>query len=56
MISSLRDQLKAKKQAFVKDEIIAAAARLFAERGVRAVTIDDIATSLGYTKIGRAHV
>jgi len=50
MISSLRDQLKAKKQAFVKDEIIAAAARLFAERGVRAVTIDDIATSLGYTK------
>ena len=50
MNTSVRDQLKARKQAFVKDEIITAAERLFAERGVRAVTIDDIATSLGYTK------
>ncbi|WP_413873863.1 TetR/AcrR family transcriptional regulator [Albidovulum sp.] len=42
--------MKARKQAYVQDEIIAAAARLFAERGIRAVTIDDIASSLGYTK------
>lgn len=47
---NLREELKAKKQAYVQDEIIAAAARLFAERGIRAVTIDDIAASLGYTK------
>jgi AcrR family transcriptional regulator len=48
--TNLREELKAKKQAYVQDEIIAAAARLFAERGIRAVTIDDIAASLGYTK------
>ncbi len=47
---SAREELKAKKHAFVQDEIIAAAARLFAERGFRAVTIDDIAASLGFTK------
>jgi len=50
MSTNLREELKAKKQAYVQDEIIAAAARLFAERGIRAVTIDDIASSLGYTK------
>lgn len=50
MATTLREELKARKQAFVQDEIIAAAARLFAERGIRAVTIDDIAASLGYTK------
>lgn len=50
MTTNLREELKAKKQAYVQDEIIAAAARLFAERGIRAVTIDDIASSLGYTK------
>jgi AcrR family transcriptional regulator len=42
--------MKAKKQAFVQDEIIAAAVRLFSEKGFRAVTIDDIASSLGFTK------
>lgn len=50
MTMTVREELKAKKQAYVQDEIIAAAARLFAERGIRAVTIDDIASSLGYTK------
>lgn len=50
MTTNLREELKARKQAYVQDEIIAAAARLFAERGIRAVTIDDIASSLGYTK------
>ena len=47
---SPRAELKAKKQAYVQDEILAAAAKLFAERGFRAVTIDDIASSLDYTK------
>ncbi len=50
MKASPRAQLKAKKQSHVQDEILASAARLFAERGFRAVTIDDIASSLGYTK------
>jgi AcrR family transcriptional regulator len=47
---NLREQIKAKKQAYVQDEIIASAANLFAKRGFRAVTIDDIASALGYTK------
>lgn len=46
----LRDQLKLKKQAYVQDEILASAACLFAEKGFRAITINDIAASLGYTK------
>ena len=50
MAVSVRDKLKAKKQAYVQEQIAAAAAKLFAERGYRAVTIDDIASSLGYTK------
>jgi len=50
MNNKIRTELKAKKQAYVRDEIIAAAAKLFAERGIRAVTIDDIASELGYTK------
>ena len=41
MTTNLREELKAKKQAYVQDEIISAAARLFAERGIRAVTIED---------------
>ena len=48
--SVAREDLKAKKQAFVQDEIITAAVRLFSDRGFRAVTIDDIASSLGFTK------
>lgn len=46
----LRDQLKQKKQAYVQDEILASAATLFAEKGFRAITINDVAASLGYTK------
>ncbi|REE18159.1 TetR family transcriptional regulator [Paraburkholderia sp. BL27I4N3] len=45
-----REELKAKKQAYVQDEILASAVTLFAARGFRAVTIDDIASNLGYTK------
>jgi dTDP-4-amino-4,6-dideoxygalactose transaminase len=37
MAANLREELKAKKQAYVQDEIIAAAARLFAERGIAGV-------------------
>lgn len=47
---SVRQKLKAKKQAYAQEQIAAAAAKLFAERGFRAVTIDDIASSLGYSK------
>ncbi|WP_347309998.1 TetR/AcrR family transcriptional regulator [Defluviimonas sp. SAOS-178_SWC] len=50
MNQSLRDELKARKQAFVQDEITSAAADLFASGGYRTVTIDDIAAQLGYTK------
>ncbi|MFV3308296.1 TetR/AcrR family transcriptional regulator [Pseudomonas sp. NY15181] len=46
----LRDQLRQKKQAYVQDEILASAATLFAEKGFRAITINDVAASLGYTK------
>ena len=46
----LRDQLKLKKQAYVQDEILSTAAILFADKGFRAITINDIAAGLGYTK------
>ena len=48
--TNTRAEIAAKKQSYVQDEIVGAAARLFAERGYRAVTIDDIAVSIGYTK------
>ncbi len=47
---SVRQKLKAKKQAYAQEQIAAAAGKLFAERGFRAVTIDEIASSLGYSK------
>ncbi len=50
MRPSAREDLKAKKQVLVQDEIISAAVKLFSERGFRAVTIDDIASSIGFTK------
>lgn len=50
MKPSVREEMKARKQAFVQDEIITSAVRLFSEKGFRAVTIDDIASSLGFTK------
>ena len=50
MRASAREDLKARKQVLVQDEIISAAVKLFSERGFRAVTIDDIASSIGFTK------
>ena len=50
MKQNFREELKAKKQAYVQEEITAAAADLFASAGYRAVTIDEIAAKLGYTK------
>jgi AcrR family transcriptional regulator len=48
--AALRADIANRKQAFIRDEIEAAAAALFADRGYRAVTMDDVAESLGYTK------
>jgi len=39
-----------RKHAVVREEILASATQLFAERGYRAITIDDVAANLGYTK------
>ena len=47
---SPRADIASRKQAFVREEILTSATHLFAERGYRAVTIDDIAANLGYTK------
>ncbi len=48
--ASPRADIASRKQAFVREEILASATQLFAERGYRAVTIDDVAANLGYTK------
>jgi AcrR family transcriptional regulator len=48
--ASPRADIASRKQAFVREEILTSAIRLFAERGYRAVTIDDVAANLGYTK------
>ena len=48
--ATVRADIASRKQAFVREEILASATKLFAERGYRAVTIDDIAANLGYTK------
>lgn len=48
--ATVRADIASRKQAFVREEILASATGLFAERGYRAVTIDDIAANLGYTK------
>lgn len=48
--ASARADIALRKQAFVREEILSSAIRLFAERGYRAVTIDDVAANLGYTK------
>lgn len=48
--ASPRVDIAARKHAFVREEILTSATTLFAERGYRAVTIDDIAANLGYTK------
>jgi AcrR family transcriptional regulator len=48
--TSPRIDIASRKQAFVREEIVISATHLFAERGYRAITIDDIAANLGYTK------
>jgi len=48
--ATARADIASRKQAFVREEILASAIGLFAKRGYRAVTIDDVATNLGYTK------
>jgi AcrR family transcriptional regulator len=42
--------IASKKHTVVREEILYAAARLFASRGYRAVSMDDVAGSLQYTK------
>lgn len=48
--ASARADIASRKQAFVREEILNSATQLFADRGYRAVTIDDVAANLGYTK------
>lgn len=48
--ATARADIASRKQAFVREEILNSATHLFAERGYRAVTIDDVAANLGYTK------
>jgi AcrR family transcriptional regulator len=45
-----RAAIREQKYSLVRDEILKAATVLFATRGYRAVTIDDIAESIGFTK------
>jgi AcrR family transcriptional regulator len=47
---SLRADIASRKHSLVREEILASAAKLFARIGYRAVSMDDIASSLGYTK------
>lgn len=45
-----RQEIASKKHSVVREEILNSAARLFAERGYRAVSTDDVAAGLQYTK------
>ena len=47
---STRDEIVEKKHSIVRKEIVTAAVELFANRGYRAVTMEDIAAELEYTK------
>jgi len=47
---SIRSKIKKQKTALIQEEILLSAARLIAERGFRAVTVDDISGEIGYTK------
>ena len=47
---SIRGKIKQQKTALIQEEILFAAARLIAERGFRAVTVDDISAEMGFTK------
>jgi AcrR family transcriptional regulator len=48
--TQLRLKLKEQKQNFIQSQILEVSAELIAARGFRAVTIDDISATLGYTK------
>lgn len=48
--SSVRGRIKEQKAALIQEEILVAAARLIASRGIRAVTVDDISAEMGFTK------
>jgi AcrR family transcriptional regulator len=48
--ATVRADIASRKQAFVREEILGSATNLFSQSGYRAVTIDDIAANLGYTK------
>jgi TetR/AcrR family transcriptional regulator, cholesterol catabolism regulator len=48
--TAARAELAARKHSVVRDEILLSATRLFAERGYRAISMDDIAATLEYTK------
>jgi AcrR family transcriptional regulator len=46
----IRGKIKQQKTELIQEEIMDAAARLIAERGFRAVTVDDISAEMGFTK------
>ena len=48
--TSARAEIAKRKHSIVRDEVLLSATRLFAERGYRAISMDDIAASLEYTK------
>lgn len=48
--ANLRNRLKEQKQNFVQEQILQVAAELIAAGGFRAVTIDDISATLGFSK------
>ncbi|APA90578.2 TetR/AcrR family transcriptional regulator (plasmid) [Paraburkholderia sprentiae WSM5005] len=48
--ASKKGNVRSLKRLLVREEIIKSAATLFAERGVRAVALDEVASTLGYTK------
>jgi TetR/AcrR family transcriptional regulator, cholesterol catabolism regulator len=45
-----RDNLQEKRQSEIQEEVLRVAARLFAQHGYRAVTIDMISEDMGYSK------
>lgn len=45
-----KNQLKSRKQAYIQEEILLSAVSLFAKHGYRAVSLEDVAANLGYTK------
>jgi AcrR family transcriptional regulator len=48
--TAVRERIATQKHAFVREEILNVAANLIASQGFRAVTMDTIASTMGYTK------